>query len=259
MQKILKLKAPFAWVGGKYKLADTIVPFIDKAKHKIYVEPFCGALSVFYAKNPSKIEVINDVNDDLVNLHFIIKTRPQSLKNELERLLISRKLHELIRDKKATARNDIERAAFTFYMIKCSFGSKINKSGGGVTFACGKHRSPANIVRDFTVYSRRLRNVCIENKDALELIEYYNDKDTLFYLDPPYVSNRKLYDNIAGFSHEKLQTLLKHTKAKFVLSYNNCDEILALYKDFNIHFTSVKQCFRAKYQSDRAELIITNF
>ncbi len=61
-----KLKAPFAWIGGKSKLAPEIVARFPE--HKRYIEVFGGALNVFYAKEPSKVEVVNDINGDLVNL-----------------------------------------------------------------------------------------------------------------------------------------------------------------------------------------------
>ena len=61
-----KLKAPFGWVGGKSRLAKDIVDLIPS--HSIYIEVFGGALSVLYAKKPSKLEVVNDINSELVNL-----------------------------------------------------------------------------------------------------------------------------------------------------------------------------------------------
>ncbi|EBD1800186.1 DNA adenine methylase, partial [Campylobacter coli] len=64
------LKAPFAWVGGKNYLAKEIIALMPE--HKSYIEVFGGALSVFYQKSASKIEVINDINDELINLHLCI-------------------------------------------------------------------------------------------------------------------------------------------------------------------------------------------
>ncbi len=55
------LKAPFGWIGGKSQLSKDIVSLIPD--HKTYIEVFGGVLSVFYAKKPSKIEIINDIKD----------------------------------------------------------------------------------------------------------------------------------------------------------------------------------------------------
>jgi site-specific DNA-adenine methylase len=61
--KVTKLKAPFGWVGGKSKLAKDIVSLFPQ--HTTYVEVFGGALSVLYAKERSKVEVVNDINSEL--------------------------------------------------------------------------------------------------------------------------------------------------------------------------------------------------
>lgn len=46
--KATTLKAPFAWVGGKSRLAASIVQLMPP--HKRYIEVFGGGLSVLYAK-----------------------------------------------------------------------------------------------------------------------------------------------------------------------------------------------------------------
>ena len=93
------LKAPFAWVGGKSQLSKDIVALIPN-EHSTYIEVFGGGLSVFYAKEKSKLEVINDINSELINLHKAIRNNPQSLSFFLNKLLISRELFADIKYKK---------------------------------------------------------------------------------------------------------------------------------------------------------------
>ena len=81
-----KLKAPFGWVGGKTQLARDIIDLIPQ-DHKTYIEVFGGAGSVLYQKEPSKLEVFNDINSELVNLHRAIRNNPQSLSIYLNDLL----------------------------------------------------------------------------------------------------------------------------------------------------------------------------
>lgn len=103
-----RLKAPFAWVGGKNKLAPKIVELMPP--HESYIEVFGGALSVFYHKEPSKIEIINDINSDLINLHNIIKTRPLSLADELGGMLMSRELFDDIKNGRLKPRNRLQKS-----------------------------------------------------------------------------------------------------------------------------------------------------
>ena len=60
-----------ARVGGKSKLAETIVNLIPS--HDTYVEAFAGGASVFFKKpkNISKLEVLNDKDKDIANIYQI--------------------------------------------------------------------------------------------------------------------------------------------------------------------------------------------
>ena len=231
--KTTKLKAPFGWVGGKSKLAKDIVSLIPN-DHKLYVEVFGGALNVLWAKEPSKIEVVNDINSDLINLHRVIRTNPQTLSLYLNKLLISRELFEDIKFKRYKPKNHIEKAALYYYQLAMSFGSK------GDNFAMTKSRKAKNIHKSFATWSKRLKFVTIENLSFEKIITQYDSKDTFFYLDPPYYTTEHYYKNTGGFGkeeHIELAKLLKQIKGRFLLSYNDCSFIRSLYKEFNIQNT----------------------
>ncbi len=226
------LKAPFGWVGGKSKLAKDIVGLIPQ-DHKTYVEVFGGALSVFYAKERSKLEVVNDINSDLVNLHRSIRTNPQTLSYYLNQLLISREIFNDIRHKKIKPRNNIEAAAFYLYLLTQSFGSK----GDNFAMSAKSGRKPKDIYKSYQKWSDRLKGVTIENKSFQELIPLYDNKDVFFYVDPPYVSTESYYKNTGGFGvneHKHLAALLANVQGKFILSYNDCELVRELYSKFNI-------------------------
>ncbi|WP_249932566.1 DNA adenine methylase [Campylobacter mucosalis] len=250
----MHLRAPFGWVGGKSLLAKHIIPLMSP--HVRYVEVFGGALSVFYQKEPSKVEIVNDINSDLINLHHIIKTKPQSLSAELGSMLRSRELFYLVKQGKIKPRNDIQRAAFYFYLLTTSFNTK------GDHFAMGKSRSGKSIYRDFIAHSKRLKRALIENLSYEKLIKEYDSDETLFYVDPPYVGTENYYKMINGFTmkdHENLADILKGIKGKFMLSYNDCEVVRDLYKDFKFKELAVNYSLNGKHREKGSELLIMNY
>ncbi|OCR99005.1 DNA methyltransferase [Campylobacter fetus subsp. testudinum] len=253
MQKTT-LKAPFGWVGGKALLAKEIIPLMPA--HSRYVEVFGGALSVFYQKEPSKIEIVNDINSDLINLHRIIRSRPASLQGEINALFKSREIFSDIKNGRLKPKNDIQKAAFYFYLLTTSFGSK------GNNFAMGKSRSGKNIYRNFFAHSKRLKRAHVENLSYEKIIKEYDSNETLFYVDPPYVGTENYYKMVSGFGiehHKNLAKILSGIKGKFMLSYNNCEVVRDLYRDFRFKELKVNYSLNAKHRSVKSELLIMNF
>lgn len=233
--KSTTLKAPFGWIGGKSKLAKDIISLIPK-NHILYIEVFGGAGSVLYAKEKSKVEVFNDINSELINLHKAIRNNAETLAIFLNKLLISRELFNDIKNKNFKPSNKIEQAAFYLFLLTQSFGSK----GTSFGMSAKSLRKPKDIYKSYSKWSKRLKYVTIENKSFQELLPLYDKKESFFYLDPPYVNTESYYKNIGLFGvneHKKLANLLSNLKGKFLLSYNDCDLIKELYKDFNIQFT----------------------
>ncbi|QKF86128.1 type II DNA methyltransferase [Campylobacter blaseri] len=225
-------------------------------EHTRYVEVFGGAMSVFYQKEPSKIEVVNDINGDLINLHKVIRTRPQSIEMVLRTMFRSRELFYDIKNGRIKPRSNIERAALYYYLISTSFGSK------GDNFAMGKSRAGKNIYRSFIAHSKRLKRALIENLSYEKLIKEYDSDETLFYLDPPYVGTENYYKMVNGFTikdHELLANLLKEIKGKFILSYNDCEVVRELYKGFNFKELSIRYSVNARVAKRSKELLIMNF
>ena len=63
-----QVKTPITYYGGKQQLVKTILPMIPS--HKIYCEPYFGGGAVFFAKPPSYLEAINDINDNTFYLQL---------------------------------------------------------------------------------------------------------------------------------------------------------------------------------------------
>ena len=69
--KKTKPKPIIPWMGGKTKLAKFILSFFPP--HTCYAEPFAGGASLFFAKEQSRCEVLNDQNGELMNLYRVVQ------------------------------------------------------------------------------------------------------------------------------------------------------------------------------------------
>ena len=245
-----------AWVGGK-KLLRKIISDKFPEKFDKYVEVFGGAGWVlFYKDKYAKTEVYNDINRDLVNLFKCVKYHPEAIEKELELSLNSRQIfNEYKNQMDCIGLTDIQRAVRYLYLIKSSYGAKINTYGS-------KPRDISNteFLKDVR---KRLSRVVIENKSFEKIISAYDNEGTLFYLDPPYHNTENMYDTgdfiFNEEQHIKLRDILKDIKGKFVLSYNDDEFIRELYKDFKIEGIERQNNLSLNSGSRFKEVVITNY
>ena len=221
-----------SWIGGKKLLRHTIIEnFPDTKQYNKYVEVFGGAAWVLFAKDRHAAnEVYNDINSNLTNLFKCVKYHAEELQKELNFTINSRELfNEYISQINSKGLTDIQRAARYFYIIKLSYGSK-SRYYGAVKRDIEKMKSYLQEIQ------QRLKNVVIENKSFEEMIKQYDSKEALFYLDPPYFKQGKnLYSKFFyKQDHLRLASAIKNKliDSHWILTYDNEQEILDLYRDF---------------------------
>ena len=214
------MKTPISYYGGKQKLASTILKLIPE--HELYAEPFIGGAAIFFAKEPSRVEVINDTNKELVNFYRMVQHEFVGLEKEIKISLHSRDLHR----KASVIYNnpdmfsDIKRAWAVWVLAAQSFSSIIDGSWG---YDIQKGTTSIKIMnkRDsFTEdYAIRLQDIQIECTDALRIIESRDSANSFFYCDPPYYnSDCGHYNGYTLQDFENLLKLLSKIKGKFLLS-----------------------------------------
>ena len=67
------MKAPIRYYGGKTYQAAWILDVIKRYPFKTYIEPFGGSGAILFAKEPSKVEIYNDIYSDLVTFYRILR------------------------------------------------------------------------------------------------------------------------------------------------------------------------------------------
>src|SRR5262245_60457083 len=187
----MRLRSPFSWFGGKGRMRAKLLPLIPA--HRIYVEPFGGAASMLLAKEPSPVEVYNDLNSGLVNFFRVLRDARKFKRLQFLSSLTpySREEYYWARDTWEGCSSPVDRAHRWFTVARMSFGGMFGKSWGftvhsscrGVSQTVSRYLSA---IESLPQIHARLMIVQIEHRDALDVINTYDSPETFFFLDPPY-------------------------------------------------------------------------
>ena len=249
-----------AWVGGKKALRDEILARFPR-NYKRYIEVFGGAGWVLFHKPPGNdFEVFNDFNGNLVNLYRCVREQPEALRNELRYMLNSRLDFEYMKGMlhSQAVLPDVRPAAYYYALIRYSYAA------GTSTFGSQPHAMWNNFPLIESA-AGRLQKVVIENKDCVKLIRQYDRPESFFYCDPPYYNADQYYEAVSsdGFDHAGLADALLGIKGKFLLSYNDCPEIRALYDRPGIVVEGISRLsnIAQRYENGKQypELLISNY
>ena len=205
-------------------------------------------------------EVLNDVNADLIHLYRCIRERPQELMDRLTFVLNAREdfKRALRRLKEGGYSDEIQRAADFYQVIQFSYGGK--GSSYGANYRGIWSRFP--VILDAC---ERLQGVVIENGDFEKIIRMYDSTDTFFYLDPPYYFTEDYYPGKVFLreDHERLAGALLSAEGLWLLSYNDCPEVLSLYQKPGIYMERLERTnnLAQKYEAGSVfrELLISNY
>jgi len=220
------------WLGGKRRLADRIFPFFPA--HTCYVEPFAGGAALFFAKAPSEVEVINDVNGDLVNLYRVVQHHLEEFVRQFKWALSSRQVFEWLKLTRPETLTDIQRAARFYYLQQSAFGARVE----GQTYGTATTAPPGlNLLRIEEALSGahlRLHNVYVENLRWQDCIAKYDRPHTLFFADPPYWETEGYGVEFAWSEYEQLAATLGKLQGKAILTLNDHPDIRQLFAGFHI-------------------------
>ena len=215
------MRTPITYYGGKQNMLKEILPKIPP--HAIYIEPFFGGGAVFWAKERSNAEIVNDTNERLITFYKVIKYDFEALRDQVDETFHSRAQHKDSGAAYEEAKDEIKdhlRVAWSVWVqTNMSFASQIG-SGFGYDRGGKCALKLANKKNAFTeAFQERMRGVTIESYDVLKVMKAYDGPEAFFYLDPPYVSANQ--GHYAGYTLEHFRQLLDacaKLQGKFLLS-----------------------------------------
>jgi DNA adenine methylase len=225
-----RLRAPFQYFGGKGNMLARLLSLLPP--HQVYVEPFCGAASLFFAKQPSPVEVLNDLNEDVVNVFRVLQNKETHEELRFRLMYTPYARSEFVRALEMREQKDltpVDRAWAFLVRQNMGIGGTARTNGNwgrvfisnqGCAETCNRWLMRLSML---DAWRWRLMLVQIDCRDALEVIRYWDSPDTLFYVDPPYVSATRKDQNVYAYEmtnehHKELVGLLLGIKGKAVVS-----------------------------------------
>ena len=219
----------FPYPGGKGSQSEWIVDRIPP--HDTFIEMFGGSGAITYNKPPSKYEIYNDINDDLVQFFEVLRTRTDDLVDWLRAVPYARSLYEnWVHEFYDGYRPEdpVARAGRFFALRYMQTQGEASKPNGMKTRA---KRSPArtfdNAREQLYEVADRFRQVTIENKHYADLLEDYDDPDVdvLVYGDAPYIDTEHYYG--VDFDHAAFVDTLADLDAEWMVAYDELPPGLA--------------------------------
>ena len=245
------------WIGGKRRLADRILPLFPP--HHAYIEPFCGAAALFFAKPPSRVEVLNDINGDIINLYRVVSCHLEEFVRQFKFSLHSREMFEWARETPPETLTDIQRAARFFYLQKTCFGGKPTGRTFGVDSGSPPKLNLLRIEEDLSVAHLRLARVTVERLEWHECIRRYDQPGALFYLDPPYWQTEGYGTPFPFQEYRRLAETMATIKGKAILSIGDNPDIRPLFKPFFLEEFPFRHTIGGGPGVQRMELVYRTF
>lgn len=252
------MKSPLRYPGGKTRACKTLDEIINEKgfDKSVVISPFFGGGSFeFFLCNKygSKL-IVNDKFKPLISFWKSVQTRKVELCSELRKLLnvVSKSIFSTMRDTIMEDTDDFIQGYKYFVINRCSF-SGATLSGGFSAESSKKRFTESSIKRTEDL---NLNDVEFHN---LDFETFLKGKKGLIFLDPPYYlnENSNLYgkngDMHENFNHEKLFQVLKKRK-NWIMTYNNCDYIRDLYKNYEIR--EVKWSYGMNTSKESSEIVI---
>lgn len=218
---------PFPYFGGKFYALNILLPIIHNIPHRVYVGPFGGSGVVLINKNPSPVEVFNDLDENIVNFFLVVADpeRFERMRLRLALLPYSRKLYYRFMREYMTESDPVERAVKWFYVVRSSFSGCVDRGGWSFSVTKSNRGMSSAISKYLTAVDRlefihrRLQRVQFECLDFEKVFDLYDTPQTLFFVDPPYIGASDSYS--VPFSlddHRRLVEVLLRTKGSWVMT-----------------------------------------
>ncbi len=268
----MHFRSPLRYPGGKQRAIAQISRLFPTRAIE-YREPLVGGGSVYlYARSISFAEQywINDKFNELASFWQVVQDPAMCAKviRDLEKLRSSFTSSNQIKEyflkmREVKTKSRYREALLFFFFNRVTFSGTTR--AGGFSGAASLNRFTASSIQRLTLMPQALEGTQITNFDFEEVISKPG-KDVFIFLDPPYYTATKLYGrggSLHAFDHERLANVLKQSKHKFLITYDDCPEIRKLFAWANIQVWQLQygmnNCNLERASKIGSEVFISNY
>lgn len=292
MNEAKLIKSPLRYPGGKSRALKFLAQFLPKDIDE-FREPFFGggSLGLYVAQNHSKTKIYaNDLNYELFCFWQSLQRDCAGLISGIlelkHRFAEGKELYNFILSRRSDELDELTRGIDFFILNRITFSGVVDS--GGYSQKSYESRFTPSSVKRLETTSKILGNFAFFSSDYREFLgekflcekslcekslqnknnQSSDEKSVFLFLDPPYfsASKSKLYGKKGilhtTFNHCELCEVLKSTKHKFLLTYDDSAFIRDLYKDFCLKEWSLQygmNNFKQTNAPKGKELLISNF
>ena len=262
------IKTPLRYPGGKAKALKTILPLVPTFGE--CREPFVGGGSVFLALKQQRKDIpfwINDLNPELYHFWRALRDCPDALIEGVQQVKDTvtdgRALHHSLKDD--VPADSLQRAIRFFLLNRITFSGTVE--AGGYSQGAFERRFTQSSVERLAAVAPLLKGTTISNAD-FEKVVTAPGEDVFIFSDPPYLSatKSKLYGKKGAlhtsFDHERFAAVMQHVGHKWLITYDDCEEVRDLFSFANIRSWELQYGMNNYKQESAAkgnEVMIANF
>jgi DNA adenine methylase len=251
------MRGPIPYIGGKNAVAKQIAALLPK--HRCYSEIFAGGAQVFFAKQPSPVEILNDLDGELIGFYRVVQRHYEELIRYMRFTIVSRKYYELLKATNPESLTDVQRASRFLFLQKTSYAGRVTKQNFRTGIVNPPGLNPERLPELIEEAHHRLARVLIECLPYEKVLAKYDSKETCFFADPPYFNLAHYKFNFVPEDFRLLAERLGKIDGKFVLTLNDVAQVQEIFKSFKIRGIEMPYTVQKVAGRRFREVLITNF
>jgi DNA adenine methylase len=258
-------RSPFRYPGGKTWLIPTVRQWLKQEKKvQLLVEPFAGggivSLTAAFENLSNHIMMVELDEEVAAVWETILNGKNEWLADKVLKFELT---HDNINKELSNPYKETTDLSFCTILKNRIFHGGIIAKGSGMIKNGENGKGIASRWYAKTLADRIRAVSFVKHKidflhtDAFKVIERNsNNKNTYFFIDPPYTVAGKRFYTYFDIDHEKLFYLISKIEGKFMLTYDDTEEIRALADKYKLLFRTIPM--KTTHHIEKNEIIIAD-